>query len=107
MFFPTYSADFFPILISLNELQFARAGAAADPEIQKSSVSRIVGSDGSGGGGGDVKSVQIKANIQTKIASQIAQNTNRPRGLQVTLIVMKVCQARFSQDIDETDMKNY
>ena len=53
----------------------------------------------------DVKSVQIKANIQTKIASQIAQNTNRPRGLQVTLIVMKVCQARLSQDIDETDMK--
>ena len=71
-------------------------------------MSRIVGSDGSGGGGGgDVKSVQIKANIQTKIASQIAQNTNRPRGLQDTLIVMKVCQARLSQDIDEADMKSY
>ena len=58
-----------------------------------------------------MKSLQIKPSISTKIASQIAQNTNtRPHGLQVTLIVMEPCQAKHGdgvfQDIDKADMKN-
>ena len=47
----------------------------------------------------EVKSVQIKPNIPTKIASQIAQNTNRPSACRLLSLSGK--------DIDKADMKNY
>ena len=55
------------------------------------------------------KSFQIKPNISTKIASQIALNTNRPlpAGYSHCHGGLSGKGDRFCQDIDKADMKNY
>ena len=99
----------FPILIFLNKLQCARASAGADPEIKKKTqcqgllvVMVVVVVEG--------KSFQIKAHISTKIASQIALNTNTrplPAGYSHCHGGLSGKRDRFCQDIDKADMKNY
>ena len=56
----------------------------------------------------EVKSLQIKPNISTKIASQIAQNTTTtwPAGYSHCHGGLSGKRDRFCQDIDKADMKN-